>query len=834
MRRETVKCFLTILAAVAAVSLTARGASADAYEEIVKYGWDQGRGAPASIEAEIRAAKAAPARRAVEAKLIKALTDPQATFECKQFVCRMLRYVGSPACVPAVAKLLPDAKLSHMARFALQHLPGPEAASALREALGKVDGELKLGMISSIAGRRDGQAVPALGELAAGSDAALARAAIAALGRIASPAAAKSLGALRAPGSLKDEWADACLLCADGMLAGGGKAEAGAIYRKMFAKEMSKPVRIAALRGIVLAERQRAAKLLLGLLADADADLGRAAGKFVIEMPGKAATKAFASALASMAPAGQALLIDALTARGDTAAAPDVARLVESKDQGVRIAAIRALAVLGDGTSVPMLAKAASAGGEIGKAALESLNRLKGEGVGEAMSKLLDSPDPAFRAAMLNVLTARADKAMIPAMLKAARDKDQDVRKAAAKGLAAVAGGKELPDLVALLLAAEDGSERAGLERAVASAAMRVDDLDARAAPVAAGLAKADPAAKARLVTLLGRFGGGKALAAVRAQLRSPNAEVATEAVRALHAWPDDAPAGDLLEIIKTTKDRTHKVLAFRGYIRMANMPERRGAAETTAMYKQALQLATGAAEKKSVLSGLANARSVEALRLVDGLLSDDALKAEAQLAYLQIAGNARDAAPDEARAAVKKIIASAKNDALRNRARGILNEMDKYRGYITSWLISGPYTKGSAYETAFPPERPGAKGVTWQALTKGVGPQVIDLSKTLGGNERAAYMKTSVWSPAEQDVRLEMGSDDGIKVWINGKLVHAKNASRPCKPGEDTAKAHLVKGANSVLVKIAQGGGDWAFCVRICKPDGAALEGLRVSLEGR
>ena len=49
-----------------------------------------------------------------------------------------------------LAALLPDEKLSHMARFALERIPAPEAAKALREALSKTQGEVKIGVISSL------------------------------------------------------------------------------------------------------------------------------------------------------------------------------------------------------------------------------------------------------------------------------------------------------------------------------------------------------------------------------------------------------------------------------------------------------------------------------------------------------------------------------------------------------------------------------------------------------------------------------------------------------------------------------------------------------------
>ena len=823
----------TILSAAIALALLAGAASGDVYDDIVAYDWTQSRAPLAAIEGAIREAATPAARQAIETKLLKALANPKATRGCKQFVCRMLRRTGSAACVPALARLLPDPELSHMARFALQHQAGPEATAALCDSLATLTGTLRIGVITSLGARRDAKAVPALAKLMANRDAATAQAATAALGRLACPAAAETLAA-RAPARPNRQWADAYLLCADGLLADGQDAAAAGIYRKLFATGNPKMVRIAALRGIVLAEKDKAAGILLTLMKSKDVDLRRAASKFVIEMPGEAATRAFADRVASLSTDQQIQLLDALTARADPAAAPAVTKLLGSADEGVRVAAIRALGVVGDASSVPPLARAAAAGGAVGGAAVASLNRLRGEGVGDAMGKLLDSPDRALRAGIVGVLATRADRTMAPVMLKAARDEDSAVRQAAIRGLASAAGEKELPGIVALLLASTSDGERAGLQRALAFGALRVDDAEARAAPIVAGLARASAEAKVCLVSVLGRLGGTDALTAVRAQLAATNADVLTEAVRALAAWPDAAPAADLLGLIKTTTSPVHKVLAFRGYLRIANMPDVRPAAATAKMYQQALALATSVAEKKSVLSGLANARSVDALELVEPLMANAALRAEAELAYVQIADNARHAAPEEARAALKKTIAATKNDGLRKKAQAIINEMDKYRGYITAWLGSGPYTKGSPYNTAYPPEKDDAKDVQWKALTKGVGPQVIDLDQAIAnGDNRAAYMKTHVWSAEEQDVRLEIGSDDGVKVWVNGKRIHANNANRGCKPAQDKVKAKLNKGWNLLLVKIADNSGQWAFCVRICRPDGAALDGLRVSLEG-
>ncbi len=81
----------------------------------------------------------------------------------------------------------------------------------------------------------------------------------------------------------------------------------------------------------------------------------------------------------------------------------------------------------------------------------------------------------------------------------------------------------------------------------------------------------------------------------------------------------------------------------------------------------------------------------------------------------------------------------------------------------------------------------------------------------------------------AEQAARLEFGTDDGNKVWLNGKLVHANNAGGPATPGEHKVPVILQKGWNALLLKVTQDTGTWQFCFAIRKPNGGRLEGLGI-----
>ena len=115
------------------------------------------------------------------------LEDPESSEFAKAKACQRLAVVGDDSSVPALAALLPDPKLSHYARTALEPMPGEAADRALREALEKVDGDLLIGVINSIAVRRDPQALASLAVLRQGDDREVASAATAAISRIRRP-----------------------------------------------------------------------------------------------------------------------------------------------------------------------------------------------------------------------------------------------------------------------------------------------------------------------------------------------------------------------------------------------------------------------------------------------------------------------------------------------------------------------------------------------------------------------------------------------------------------------------------------------------------------------
>ena len=223
-----------------------------AFESLKKFDWGTPLSEVSGIEDAVVASHTdAGLCKDLEGRLIAALSSGISN-DAKGYVCRKLAQIGSPAAVPALAALLPDEANAHLARQALERIPGAEAAQALRDAVGKLSGKLKIGVIGSLGARREASAVPTLAGLLGDADPAIARSAALALQAISSAEAARVLEtAIQAGTGDKLLLADALLTCAEAFLASGKSTEASAIYESLAGDGHPRLVRLAADRGLL-------------------------------------------------------------------------------------------------------------------------------------------------------------------------------------------------------------------------------------------------------------------------------------------------------------------------------------------------------------------------------------------------------------------------------------------------------------------------------------------------------------------------------------------------------------------------------------------------------
>ncbi len=226
-----------------------------AFETLKTYDWGADRNLLNPIDEAIIATQGDAAARLGLEKLLIVSLKGDSSRSAKDYICRALKTMGTAESVPALAALLPDADLSHIARFALERIPVPEAAAAMRDSLAKVPAALKVGVIGSLGSRRDASSASALTGLLGDADKTVACTAAGALGSIGTPEAGTALGkaANKAPDGVRAAVAAAGLVCGEQLLADGKRAQAITVYKSLDSDGQAKHVRLAAKRGLLMA-----------------------------------------------------------------------------------------------------------------------------------------------------------------------------------------------------------------------------------------------------------------------------------------------------------------------------------------------------------------------------------------------------------------------------------------------------------------------------------------------------------------------------------------------------------------------------------------------------
>ncbi len=774
-----------------------------------------------------------------EAQQLAVLASQAPLYE-KTRACHRLALIGTREAVPALAALLGDAQLGDYARLALEPLADPAVDAALRAAAEKLEGRPLTGVVNALGVRRDAAAVPVLRAVLAQPARGAAPEALAALGGIGTEAAAAVLleTLAQGPAAWREATAHACVTAAERLAVAGRVEPAAALCEAVRRADVPESLRMAATLRFIAVRGADGVSLLVELLRSGKAADTAVALRAARDVPGPAVTQALAGELGRAQPELQRLLLTVLRERADPAARAAIAGLAEQAPPAVRVEALHALGELGDASVVPVLVRALGTAGDVGAAAGASLRGLKAEGTDAALLAALDKAEGVGRVPLIELLCDRRCAAAIPALLAVVHDPAAPAAGAAWKALGRLAGPAELPALLAHIVAGRAGAHGELAESALCLAAARNPVAASRADPVLAAYAAArDVAARQALLRILGRIAGDKACDVVVRATGDGDPAVRDTAVRLLADWPDARPAEALLKLAQTSTNETHRVLALRGTVRVLGLAGSAPAATQVRSLDEVLRAVPGADSKRLVLAAVANIRHADALALAVRELADPAVRAEAATAAVALGRGLALLESAAVREAMARVGAAAGVEAAVAQAAGeVARQAEAVADRLMAWRIAGPYLqagKGYAalFDVVFEPETAEPAQIAWQAPERALNPAhpgLVDLLGALGGEQRVAYAQTWVHVDAEQRVVLDLGSDDGVKAWLNGRLVHANNVARAAQPFTDRAEVTLQAGWNRLLLKITQNNLGWEFCARMRTPAGQPVPGLR------
>jgi len=111
------------------------------------------------------------------------------------------------------------------------------------------------------------------------------------------------------------------------------------------------------------------------------------------------------------------------------------------------------------------------------------------------------------------------------------------------------------------------------------------------------------------------------------------------------------------------------------------------------------------------------------------------------------------------------------------------------------------------------PKDKVGDYEWTSEKITASGGNNITYMTRRLGwnGNNRVIYGVIGLNSPREQNIKMHVGSDDGVKVWLNGEQVYEEIVVRGANDYQDSFPVTLRQGTNVLLVAVDNSGGGWS-----------------------
>lgn len=573
-------------------------------------------------------------RAADEQALIAVLQSADSSKPDKAITCKKLAIFGSKDAVPALAPLLNDNELISWARIALESIPGPEADEALRDAMGTLEGRSLIGVINSIAVRRDAGAVPGLTERLKDKDAEVASVAAVALGKIGGDAAIKTLrqSLAGAPKDVRSAVAEGCVYAAEQLLADGKSTDAAAIYDEVRQADVPKQRIVEATRGAILARGSEGIPLLVEQLRSEDKKMFQIGLMTARELPGKDVAEAVTEEMAKATPERGAALLYVLAGRSDVVASPAMLQAAKDGPKPVRIAAIGVLTRSGDASCASTLLEIATDEDvEVAQAAKTALAEFPNDQIDGNIAAQLPKAKGSMLVALIEIVGQRRIAAT-PELIDALEDSEATVRHAALTALGETVELKDLDVLIKRVTSPEKAEDTATAVKALRAACVRMPDGDACADKLVGVMSRAPTETKCTILDILGAMGGPKSLQAIAVAGKDDSPELQDTATRLLGEWMNVDAGPVLLDVAQNAPVEKYRIRAIRGYIRLVrqfNMP----AAQRAQMCAKALNAAQRTTEKKLVLTeviGLDKYASPEMLHLALQAKKDPALKEDA------------------------------------------------------------------------------------------------------------------------------------------------------------------------------------------------------------
>ncbi|MCC9607972.1 HEAT repeat domain-containing protein [Blastopirellula sp. JC732] len=418
---------------------------------------------------------------------------------------------------------------------------------------------------------------------------------------------------------------------------------------------------------------------------------------------------------------------------------------------------------------------------EVRLAAIEALQDVQDEQCIELLRQIAASGKSADEStAAIMALAQLKDRASAELFASiAGNDKLADAtRREAIRGLAILGSDTAIDQLLAITASSGGTPELKIVALETLSTLKNAKSVD----PVRKLLADGTPAIRASAIKALGHIQGADAVAAILPTLKDENADVRKAALKTLSSLQ----SAEAVPAMLTAADDPE--VQFEAQMALAAVPDRRALPH--------------------YIRGVTSA--------------NQELRTATMNALLAIRDSIRD-----------DIVALNTTGELANNARRPLQGVFEKPAPILKWDLIGSFPKEG--DNSEPPgfNFAGAPdlGESFHVGTRSVAWQKIETQDKDGRVSPANYLKgprEGVWcyayAPVERDeaglATLQIGSDDQLMIWVNGKQVYDFNRNSGWSKDRDTISVEFNAGVNHLWLRCGNDGGPWDFSVAIGQRD--------------
>jgi HEAT repeat protein/type 1 glutamine amidotransferase len=345
----------------------------------------------------------------------------------------------------------------------------------------------------------------------------------------------------------------------------------------------------------------------------------------------------FLKTLPKLPTNGQVALIQSMALRKEQAAREYVVTLLKSKDKDVRTVVLNALGDIGNADDAMMLVTtAANTKDEGSEIARYSLARLEDKKVNKVLADGLEKAKAKIRVEIITSLGYRNATEAAGNILPYISDPDDAVRMASLLAMERLGNENHVTPIINFIKQTQNEKEKQAADKVLHSIVATVGEKSM--SQIQTAYASADNTLRLQLMSLLHLVGADDALQLVRSAIKAENTEMKDIAIRTLANWTNEKAMTDLREITQNTEmQQNHRVLAFRGYIRLIRNQENPRRPKSSTL-RRAMSMAERVEEKKLVLAAFGDLSDMSALKCVERYMYDEEIAEEACAAVISIA----------------------------------------------------------------------------------------------------------------------------------------------------------------------------------------------------